>query len=131
MWTPAAVDVVDHRRERGRLAGTGRTRDQHDPAMCVREVEDGLRKVEAFEWRNLGRNQTQHHPDRSTLLEHVDAITHAVGGAVGEVDVQVALEVRALPVVHHVDGELGDHLAGQRRDVSNRPQVTFNAEDRG
>ena len=40
------------------------------------------------------------------------------------------LEVRALPVVHHVDGELRDGLAGQRGDVAHGPQVALDPEDR-
>ena len=41
------------------------------------------------------------------------------------------LEVRALPVVHHVDRELRDRLARQRGDVAHGPQVALDAEDRG
>ena len=41
------------------------------------------------------------------------------------------LEVRALPVVHHVDGELRDGLARQRRDIADGAQVALDPEDRG
>ena len=101
------------------------------PRAVAREVEHGLRQVEAIERRHLGRDQTQDHADRSTLLEQVDAVAHPVGRAVREVDVEVGLEVRALPVVHHVHRELRDGLARQRGDVANGSQVALDAEDRG
>ena len=85
---------------------------------------------EAVERRNLGRDQTHHHPDRSTLLEQIDAIAHTVRGAVREVDVEIGLEVRALPIIHHVHGELRDGLARQCGHVAHGPQVTLDPENR-
>ncbi|TMQ06198.1 MAG: hypothetical protein E6J90_47015 [Deltaproteobacteria bacterium] len=111
------------------IGSSTRPGDQHDAAGVAGEVEHGLRQVETVERRHLGRDQTQHHADRSALLEQVDAITHPVGRAVGEIDVQVLLEVRALPVVHHVDRELRDRFAGQRWYVAHRPQVPLDPEN--
>ena len=41
-----AVDVVDHRRERGRLAGAGRPGDEHEARAALGELADGLRAAE-------------------------------------------------------------------------------------
>ena len=69
-------------------------------------------------------------PDRSTLLEHIHAVAHPVRRAVGEIDVEVGLELLALAVVHHVDRELGDGFSRQGRHVAHGPQVTLDAEHR-
>ncbi len=100
------------------------------PRVVVRQVEHALRQVEALERRHLGRDQAHDHADRAALLEQVDAVAHPIRGAVGEVDVEVGLEVLALAVVHHVDRELRDRLAGQRRNVAHRPQIALDPEDR-
>ncbi len=49
--------------------------------------------------------------------------------AVGEVEIEVLLEVGALLVVHHEDREGRDRLAGQGRHVADRAQLALDAED--
>src|SRR5207244_6279058 len=63
------------------------------------------------------------HPARSTRVEQVHAVTHPVGRAVREVDVEVLLELLALPIVHHVHRELRDGFSRQRRDIADGAQV--------
>ena len=47
-----AVDVVDHRRERRRLARAGRARDEDETARLVREALDSGRQAELLERRD-------------------------------------------------------------------------------
>ena len=48
----AMVDLVDQRRQRRRLAGTGRTADEHQPARQTRERFDVRRQVQRREPRH-------------------------------------------------------------------------------
>ncbi len=51
-----AVDLVDHRGERGRLPGAGRAGDEDEAARLHREVAERLRQAELLERSQLGGN---------------------------------------------------------------------------
>ena len=125
-----AVDVVDHRRQRRRLARAGDAGDEDEPALLLAQLGHHRRQVQLVEPRHLGRDDAQDHAGLPALLEHVDAVAHAVGRAVREVGVVVLLEDLALPVAHQVDGEGADDLRRQRRRVAQRAQVALDAKDR-
>ena len=88
----ARVHVTDDRRERGRLAGAGRARDQHQPATLLGECGDALRKPEVREARNLGRDHAERERDRSPLAEAVDAEAREAGRRVGEIELTGGIE---------------------------------------
>ena len=52
---PLGVDLVDHRRERRRLAAAGRAGDEHQPARPLGEVADDGRQAELVERLDLSR----------------------------------------------------------------------------
>ncbi len=53
------VDLVDDRCKRGRLAGTGRPRDENQPLLEVRQVADGLGQVQVLERDDLFGNDSK------------------------------------------------------------------------
>ena len=55
----AAVDVVDQRRERRRLARAGRAGDEDEPARLVGEQLDVLREPELVERPDVGRDHAE------------------------------------------------------------------------
>ena len=59
---PRAVDVVDDRRERGRLARAGRAGDEHEAALLLGEHGDARRQAELVEVRDragIARNANE------------------------------------------------------------------------
>ena len=50
---PRAIDLVEHRRERRRLARAGGAGDEDEAALLAREPRDPGRKVEVVEARDL------------------------------------------------------------------------------
>ena len=125
-----AVDVVDHRRQRRRLARAGDAGDEDEPALLLAHLLDRRRQVELVEPGHLGRDDAQHHAGLAALLEHVDAIADPVGRAVAEVGIVMDVELRPLLVVHQIDGECSDDLGRQRRSVAQRSQVSLDPKDR-
>ena len=63
------VEEVDHRGQRGRLAGAGRPGHQHEPVVHLRQALDGLRfDAEVAQRLHLERNQAAGSGDRIALL---------------------------------------------------------------
>ena len=55
-----AVDVVDHRAERRRLARAGRPGDEHEPLVQLAEVQDVRRQAELLGRQDLRRDDAEH-----------------------------------------------------------------------
>ena len=68
---PRPVDVVQHRRERRRLARAGRACDEDEPAVLLGQSADTVRQLEGFEARNLARDHAERERDRAALHESV------------------------------------------------------------
>ncbi|ENO74969.1 twitching motility protein PilT [Thauera sp. 63] len=96
------VDVVDHRRERGRFAGAGRAGNQYDAARLVGDLLEDLRAVQLFERQHLGRNGPEHGAGAAVLVERVYTEAGEVGNREREIALPGFLELLALPVVHDV-----------------------------
>src|SRR6185437_10588536 len=90
------VDLVDHRRERRRLAASGGPRHEHEPARLVRELRDDRRKPELLEREDLERNRTKRARDVVALHEDVGAKTREPAHAEREVELVVLLELNLL-----------------------------------
>ena len=75
------VDVVDHRRQRRRLARTGRPGDQENPARAAADLLGHLRQADLLERQNFVGDSPQHQRAISLLLEnrHAEARFFAVG----------------------------------------------------
>ena len=67
------VDLVDQRRERGRLAGAGRAGHEHDAARLLGELAHDRRQAELLDRHRLGRDQAERGAERAALEEGVDA----------------------------------------------------------
>ena len=121
-----AVDVVDHRRERRRLARAGGAGHEHEPARLVGELADDRRQAELLDARAFGRHPAQGHPDAAALAEHVDAEATDADERVGEVDLAAGLEASPagrssiMPEREHVR-----LLGGERRDLGDHDEPPF------
>ena len=69
MCRALAVDMVDHRRQRRALAGTGRPGHQHQPALLDRDPFQHRRQAELLDGPNLHRDDAKHQADSAALLE--------------------------------------------------------------
>ena len=96
------IDVVDHRRQRGRLARAGRPCHKHDTARLVGNVAEALGRVEFLKRQDLRGNRPHHGASAAVLYEGVDAEAGEVGDREREVALQVFLVGLALAVVHDV-----------------------------
>ncbi len=115
-----AVDHVQHRGQRGRLAGAGRAGDEDEAARLAGELLQDGGQVELLEGLDLLRDVAEGGADRAALEEAVDAEAGHVGDRVGEVELGVVLEPLALVVVEDRVDDLARLLRGQRRDVLER-----------
>src|SRR5205085_10944522 len=79
------VDVVDHRRERGGLAGAGRAGDQEDSTGAAADLAGHFWQADLFEGQNFVWNLTKHHRAATLLLEDGDAETSL--GSIGKTKV--------------------------------------------
>ncbi len=103
------VDVVDDRRERRRLPGTGRTGHEHEPLRQSREVRDARGQSELLEARDVVRDDAEAHRELTLAVVHV--ATEAAVVAPGEREVDFLL-------LAHLGNEFGpDRRLDQRRRI--------------
>ena len=62
VFVALGVDLVDHGRQRRRLARSGRPGDQHQPARPVAQLADHRRQAQLIEGLDLQRNQRKTRP---------------------------------------------------------------------
>ena len=89
---PVQIGVIDHRRERGRFAGTGRAGDEHEALFQHRKPLQHCREARVLDRQDLGRNQAEDGGDAVFLLKKVRAVTRDSGNLVAEVDIARFLE---------------------------------------
>src|SRR6202789_4453191 len=68
-----AVDLVDHGCERGRLARTGWSSDQHQAARLIEKFADHRRQAKLVKRLNFKGNETKNSRSRAALVENVGA----------------------------------------------------------
>ena len=115
-----AVDVVDHRAERGRLAGTGRTGDEHEPLLQAAQLQNRGGEAELFGGEDLRRNHAEDGAAPLAVHEQVRAEARETGDLVGEVGVVPLLEL--LPVL------VGDDRFEQRQHRLRRQRRRYRIE---
>ena len=115
---PLRVDLVEHRRQRRRLAAAGGAGDQHQAARPIREVGEHRRQAELAEGADFFRNQPVDRADRAALVEDVAAEARADRlDAEREVELHRFFEALLLRVGQHAV----DQLFGLgRREVGHR-----------
>ena len=87
-----AVDVADHRGERGRLADARGAGDEDQPAMLVGQRLDAGRQAQALEVGHRVRDDAEGERDLAALAERVDAEAREADRLVGSVELAGALE---------------------------------------
>src|SRR5690606_12154218 len=122
-----AVAVVDHRRQRGRLAGTGGTDHQHQAALLHHDVLEDLGQLQLVDGGDLALDGADHHADLTALLEHVHAEAAGVLHRDRHVELEVAFELGHLALVHQRIGDLLDH-AGRQAGVAQRVKLALDLD---
>ncbi len=89
------VDPVDHRRQRRRLARTGRAHDEHDAVRLVEQRGARRRSAELLERAHAERHDAEGERQVAALVEGVGAEAAEPGDAEREVD--LAVHDAALP----------------------------------
>ena len=112
-----AIDVIDHRAQRRRLARPGRPGDEHQPLVQVAQVEHRRREAELLGRQDLRRDDAEDGAGSLAIEEQVGAEAGESLDLVGEVGVVAARELVLVRLRN--DGiEERDHF--RRRD---RPGV--------
>ena len=97
MWPGArAVDVIDHRGERGRLAAAGRAGDEHEAGAQLGELADAGGHAELVERQDLRRDRAEHRAGAGDLAQVVRAKPRLRAVRVREVEIAGRCELRAL-----------------------------------
>jgi hypothetical protein len=127
---PGRVDVVDHRRERRRLARAGRPREQNDPAGLLGQPAHDLGEAEVIDRPDLEGDRPQRDRDGAALAEGVDTEARDAFELVGEVGLAVLLELGELLGAR----DLLQRTLGLRRaegvGALKRPEVAVDARNR-
>jgi hypothetical protein len=105
-----AVPVIDHCRQRGRLARARRTGDQHQAAFFHHQVEQHRREPQRLERRHAAAHVPDDQRNRAPLPEDVD--TEVADGAVEirEVHFQLVFEFARLLLAHQLVGDAANGL---------------------
>ena len=111
------VDVVDHRRQRGRLARAGGTGDQDQALRLFDQLLEQRRATQVFQGQHFRRNGAEHRAGATVLVESIDAEARQAGNLEGEVDLEEFLIVAPLLVRHDVVDQRVHLLVVQRRYV--------------
>ena len=120
------VDLVDHRRQGGGLAASGRSGDEDEAARLVAQFLHHRRKAEGVKALNLEWNHAKNRCYRAALRINVGAETAEVLDAEGEVILPFFLEGMFLRVGHDTVGEAFGIGRRQRRLV-HRAQLAVDA----
>src|SRR5690606_20525141 len=123
------VDVVEHRRERGGLAGAGRPGDQHDTARRFGNFLENLAHAEFFHRQYFRRNGPEYGAGTPVVVEGVNTETGHARHFEREVGFEEFLEILALLVVHDVVDQRVNFLVLHRWQVD-AADVAINTDHR-
>ncbi len=124
---PLGVDLVDHRRQRRRLAAAGRAGDEHQAARPLGERGDDLRQAELVEALDDLRDDAVDRGDGAALVEDVAAEAGDAADAEREVELERLLEPLLLRVGEDAVGQRLGLGRPEHRQVE-RPQVPVHAD---
>jgi hypothetical protein len=128
-----AVDVIDDRRERRRLAGAGGAGHEDDSARLFRELCDHRRQAELVDAADPVRDRARDERDIAALAEDVDPEARDADDLVGDVELLVALEFRHALGAGEQRLGAGDRVGGlEHRPViaGERTKLTIDASER-
>src|SRR5262245_38800737 len=95
-----AVDLVDDRRQSGRLAGARGPRHEHEAARFVRDLRDDRRQAEFLEREDLERDGTDRSGNGAALQKNVRTEAREVLHPEREIELAILLE-RDLLLLRH------------------------------
>jgi hypothetical protein len=124
------VDVVDDRRERGRLARAGRARHEHQAFREIGELRDRGRQLELLGGEDLLGDDPEHRARAVLLHEIVGAEARHAGQAVGEVEVAGGLVLGPLLGGHDLAQERAQRRVGERGLPVDRIEISLRAQAR-
>ncbi len=110
-----AVDVVDHRAQRGRLARPGRTGHEHQALVQPAEVEDGRRQPELLRREDLRGDDAEHPAAPLAVHEDVGAEARQPRYLVGKIGVVPLLEFLTVARRHDRIDQRREPIIGQGR----------------
>jgi hypothetical protein len=93
--------VVNHGRERGRLARTSGASHEHEAALLFTYLLEHRREQQLADRQDACRNQAQDEANRTALLEDVAAETTQPRHRVRDIDLKELLELLLLLAGHH------------------------------
>jgi len=124
------VDVLDHRGQRRRFSGAGRSGDDHQPVGMIAEVFQGIGQAHLFDRRNFQRHESHHRADQAALNEGIDAEAGVAGNFVREVGFHF-LQENAHAFGAHQARHRGLHVfGGDFRIAGLRNEIAGDAEER-
>ena len=109
MVAPVEIGKIDHGRQRGGFAGTGRAGDKHHAFFQHRETLQNRRQAELLQREHLAGNEAEYRGDAVFLIQKIRAIPGEAGIFVTEIDVAGFLK--------DLDFLLGRNLVNQRLQV--------------
>ncbi len=98
----AFVDIVDHRRQRGRFTGTGRAGNQYNTAWNLRQIFKHLTHAQLVHGQNFRRNGTEHRTGTAVVVKGVHTETRHTRYFEREVSLKEFFEILTLLIVHDV-----------------------------
>ena len=96
------IDMIDHRRQGGRLAGPGRPGNQNDAARLVGDVAETLGRVQFLKRQDFRGNGPHHRAGAAVLHEGIDPETCQIGNRERKIAFEILLVCLALTIVHDV-----------------------------
>ncbi len=111
------IAVIDHARERGRLARARGSRDQHQAARQHAQIAEDLRRRQVVEREDHRGNVAEHGAGAAVLVEGVDAEARELGDLEREIRLEELFVSLALLVVHDVVHHAVHFLVGERGHV--------------
>ena len=112
-----AVHFVQHRGERGRLAGPGRAGDQHQAARLLADLLHHRRQAELAEAADLVGDLPEGGGDRAALVEDVRPEARQPLDAEREVELEILFQAVLLIVRQDRVGDLLGLGRGERREI--------------
>src|SRR4029077_5208594 len=125
----AAVDVIDHGRERRRLAGAGLAGHQDQPADDAAHLAHRLGHLQLIERECLGGYRAEDGAHPIDLPHDIDAEASAAGEGVGEIRALLGLEALERLLRHDLVQRLLDRLGGKPVGLE-RGEITVQADAR-
>src|SRR5579864_2767436 len=129
MLVALVVDLVEHGGERGGLARTCRTGDEHQAARLVAQPSHDCGESESVERLDFPWDRPEDGCNGAALMKDIAAEASQALQAEGEVELKVFLQPVLLDVGENAVGERLGISSGQGRHVE-RAQLTVHADAR-